>query len=130
MLSYGILLFYNFYSASSLPPIFSDFLIEMGLLGFLIFCIRCTALQNQLERPLLRCLGEISFSIYLLHAVIFIPFIRYVYSSESSMIWLFLTSFGLILLLGQLFYTFIENPSRKAGKLFGIRLANRFARKN
>ncbi|WP_439443083.1 acyltransferase family protein [Listeria aquatica] len=95
----------------------SDIFIGIGTIGILLFCYHSSQLQQELHKSLYQKLGKYSFSIYLVHCVVFIPLIHLLYPYSLDFIMIEAISIPLIYIFAVLAYKSIERPSQLLGNV-------------
>ncbi|EUJ33808.1 acyltransferase [Listeria floridensis FSL S10-1187] len=100
----------------NLPQVFSDVVISIGCVGILLVCFQSKKAQNFLVQPIYLFLGKISFSIYLVHCVVFIPWIYLLYDTIPSIFVIELLSLPLIFAAAYLSYVLIEKSALQLGR--------------
>ncbi|WP_260448722.1 acyltransferase family protein [Listeria grandensis] len=89
----------------------SDFIVGISCFGILIICYQTQEVQRYLEKNLFIWLGKISFSLYLVHCVVFIPLVYTFVSVGMSVDTILLMSIPLLFIIAVLFYRFVEKPT-------------------
>lgn len=93
-----------------------DYLIGIGATIFITLTLGSGPLQRILSHPLLGFLGEISYSLYLVHAVVLLSLLHFL--SGVLPLWLLLAATPLIsVAAGALLYRYVERPSMRLGRL-------------
>lgn len=105
------------------PQVFSDGVIGLGCVGILLICYQSQTVQNWLSRPVYLFLGRISFSVYLVHCVVFIPWIYLLHSVISSVFVIELLSLPLIFIVAYLSCRWIEEPAQQLGRKLGRQIS-------
>ncbi|MBC2370204.1 acyltransferase [Listeria booriae] len=105
----------------------SDVLEGLGAVGILLVCYNSNRLQRGLNRPLYRTLGKYSFSIYLVHCIVFIPLIHILYPYNFTFLAMEGMSIPLIFIFAAIVYWSIEKPSQALGRLIGSNIEARMA---
>lgn len=93
----------------------SDFLVGAGAIGILLVCYHSSRLQQGLRKLFYDELGKYSFSIYLVHCVVFIPLTHLLYPYGLNFIMIEVASVPLIGIFAILVYRWIEQPSQLLG---------------
>lgn len=99
--------------------VISDMLEGFGAVGILLVCYHSIRLQSELNKPLYRALGRYSFSIYLVHCLVFIPLIHILYPYHLTFITMEGLSIPLIGIFAVIVYWLVEKPSQTLGRLVG-----------
>ncbi len=93
-----------------------DLPIALGASVLLLSALFCSSFSAFLTRPALRVVGQMSYSLYLVHAAVLFALVHLIYGRIP--LWLL---FGLYvassLLLARLMYVWVELPCTKAGRL-------------
>ncbi|WP_167629006.1 acyltransferase family protein [Listeria valentina] len=106
-----------------LPQVFSDVVIGTGCVGILLVCYQSKKAQDFLARPVYLFLGKISFSVYLVHCVVFIPWIYLLHQMISSVVVIELLSLPLIFIVAYLSYLLFEKPAQQFGRKLGKQIS-------
>lgn len=96
--------------------VIDDWMITLGSVAFIIISLSSKKLSVVLKLKPIRFLGEISYSLYLVHFIVLLTMIHLFYSKVNLLLLLLFSAF-LSLVLAVLFYYFVERPSIKLGKL-------------
>lgn len=101
----------------SLPwmNLFADWSITIGVGLIIVSALSITKLSSVLKLKPLTFLGDISYSLYLIHAVILLSFIH-LFQKSISLWQLELLVLIVVIPLAYICYLFIELPSKKIGK--------------
>lgn len=93
-----------------------DYLIGIGATIFIALTLGNQRVERILSHPALRFLGEISYSLYLVHAVVLLALLHFL--GGILPLWLLLVAMPLLsVAAGALLYRFVERPSMRLGRL-------------
>ncbi|WP_439443269.1 acyltransferase family protein [Listeria aquatica] len=107
----------------NVPQVFSDVVIGVGCVGVILVCYQSETVQVWLSRPIYLFLGKISFSVYLVHCVVFIPWIYLLHNVISSLVVVELLSLPLIFVVAYLSYLLFEKPAQQFGRKLGKQIS-------
>ncbi len=91
--------------------------IQIGLGAFLVIviCVGAPYISNALSVGPIEWLGRVSYSLYLTHLVLLATLFHLFYGKVNQYILALVVIFG-SLLLAQIFYMFVEEPSIRLGR--------------
>ncbi len=93
-----------------------DYLIAIGATIFIVLTLGNARIERLLSHPWLRFLGEVSYSLYLVHAVVLLSLLHFL--GEKLPLWVLLTAMPFLsLAAAALLYRFVERPSMRLGRL-------------
>lgn len=103
--------------------VISDIFLGFGCIGLLLYCYHTPNAQRKLSSPTYLWLGEISYSIYLVHCLVAILLIYWLHHSMSIII-IQVISLPLIIIFAALTHRLVEFPAIRLGRLFNKRTSN------
>ena len=89
-------------------------------MAVVIFCLLVIHYYPSFNCKVTRWLGEISYSLYLLHLVVgqaLVNFLAHTYRLPFQKVLVILTGYFVSLLFAWIFYKIVESPSKKAAAL-------------
>lgn len=96
-------------------PVFNEWVSSIGVTGFILLALSSKTFSSILKNKVLTWLGDISYSLYLVHALILLSFINTFYN-KVDLILLVGLSFVVTLFVSHLMYKYVETPSIKLGR--------------
>ncbi|RQW66375.1 acyltransferase [Listeria sp. SHR_NRA_18] len=105
--------------------IISDVVIGLGSAGILLFFYESKMAQKHLTNRMYQVIGKISFSIYLVHCIVFIPMV-YMMQQMKREVWIIQgISIPIIFICAYIFYGIVEYPSKILGQSLSRKIESR-----
>src|SRR6185436_3076581 len=98
-----------------------DWLVAAGAAGFIVLALTAPQASRFLQRPTVRFLGDVSYSLYLIHAALLLAAIH-AWHGRAPLAVILAGTFAVTLPAAWLSYRFIELPAIQAGRWLCDRL--------
>jgi peptidoglycan/LPS O-acetylase OafA/YrhL len=99
-------------------------IIAIGVIGFVVIALSSKRIGNALQTPIPLFLGNISYSLYLYHMVIFLA-LMHAFTGVIPLPYLLFLSFVVSMVVAYFGWLMIEKPTMALGKRIGDRLQKR-----
>lgn len=105
--------------------IISDVVIGLGCMGIVLACYESKTVQEHLTNRIYQGIGKISFSIYLVHCIVFIPMIYMMQHMNIAVPIIQGISIPVIFICASVFYCIAEHPLKILGQSLSRKIESR-----